>query len=316
MNEKQATPAQKTPPLLVTGAHRSGTTWVGTMLAASDIYAYISEPLNVWHRPGVFNAPIDNWYTYICEDNEERYLPAFRDTLSLSYQLLPEIFSLRSLKDLGRMGRDAWRMAYGRFAWRSPLLKDPFAVFSAPWFAKRLGCQVVITVRHPAAFVSSLLRQGWRFNFSDLLDQPLLMRDWLAQFEAEMQRVKNSFDPLEQASLIWRLVYHVVHQYRQQGQPFHIIRHEDLSLQPVQGFRELYGQLGIPFSEQAEARIRLSSDADNPSELAENEVHSVKLNSRANIKNWQKRLTQEEIKRVRQLTPDVAAHFYTDEDWA
>lgn len=316
MTEKQAQTAQKVPPLLVTGAHRSGTTWVGTMLAASRYYAYISEPLNVWHRRGVFRAPIEHWYTYICEDNEDQYLPAFQDTLGLRYQLLPEITSLRSLKDLGRMGRDAWRMAYGRFARQSALLKDPFAVFSAPWFAQQLGCQVVITVRHPAAFVSSLLRQGWRFNFNDLLDQPLLMRDWLAPFEAEMQRGKSTNDPIEQASLLWRLVYYVVQQYQQQNQPFQVVRHEDLSLQPVEGFRELYQQLDIPFSQKAEARIRQSSGADNPSEQNKDKIHSVRLNSRANIKNWQKRLTDEEIKRVRDLTLDVAEHVYTDEDWA
>jgi LPS sulfotransferase NodH len=40
-------------PILVTGAHRSGTTWVGKILCASGEAAYISEPLNLWHRPGV-----------------------------------------------------------------------------------------------------------------------------------------------------------------------------------------------------------------------------------------------------------------------
>ena len=50
-------------PILVTGAHRSGTTWVGKMLAASREVAYISEPLNKWHRPGVMAIPVEYWYT-------------------------------------------------------------------------------------------------------------------------------------------------------------------------------------------------------------------------------------------------------------
>ncbi|UCF28983.1 MAG: sulfotransferase family protein, partial [Chloroflexota bacterium] len=57
-------------PILVTGAHRSGTTWVGKMLAAGRETAYISEPLNVWHRPGVLRVPTQYWYTYINEDNQ------------------------------------------------------------------------------------------------------------------------------------------------------------------------------------------------------------------------------------------------------
>ena len=34
-------------PILVTGAHRSGTTWVGRMLCASGEAHYVSEPFNV-----------------------------------------------------------------------------------------------------------------------------------------------------------------------------------------------------------------------------------------------------------------------------
>jgi LPS sulfotransferase NodH len=56
-------------PILVTGTHRSGTTWVGKMLAADACTAYISEPLNVLHRPGVFRPKVKYWYQYICEDN-------------------------------------------------------------------------------------------------------------------------------------------------------------------------------------------------------------------------------------------------------
>ena len=57
-------------PILVTGGHRTGTTWVGKMLAASGEAAYISEPLNVLHRPGVMSTPVRHWYTYICPENE------------------------------------------------------------------------------------------------------------------------------------------------------------------------------------------------------------------------------------------------------
>lgn len=58
-------PKKSLSPILVTGAHRSGTTWVGKMLAANRRVAYISEPLNVFHRPGVFSAPVSHWYTML-----------------------------------------------------------------------------------------------------------------------------------------------------------------------------------------------------------------------------------------------------------
>jgi hypothetical protein len=101
-----ALPADRAP-ILVTGAHRTGTTWVGKMLAANPRTAYISEPLNLLHRPGVLRPPVQYWYTYICPENEADYLPAFQDTLRFRYHPLAEIVSLRSLKDVGRMGRDS-----------------------------------------------------------------------------------------------------------------------------------------------------------------------------------------------------------------
>jgi hypothetical protein len=175
--------------ILVTGAHRTGTTWVGKMLAAGREVAYVSEPLNRWHRSGVMRAPVQHWYTYICEDNEADFLPALQETRRFEYHTLSELRSIASPKDLLRMVRD-WSIFFtGRRYHQTLLIKDPFAVFSAAWFARRLDSMVVFTIRHPAAFVSSLKKLGWSFDFSDLLGQPLLMRDWLETYRSEMEEM-------------------------------------------------------------------------------------------------------------------------------
>lgn len=302
-------------PVLVTGAHRSGTTWVGKMLAASGHFGYISEPLNFWHRRGVFNAPVDHWYEYVSAKNEGTYLPAFDDLLNYRYHTWQEIKSLRSPKDVGRMVRDAWRFRQGRKQNLVPLLKDPFAVFSAQWFARRLGCRVVITVRHPAAFYSSLKRLDWSFSFNHMLKQPLLMEDWLEPFSSEMTSVQSAGDRLDRACLLWRMIYHVVEQYKEVKQPFTIVRHEDLSLEPIEEFSKIYKKLWIAFDQDTQAKILESTSQENPSETTKKDIYSVKLNSQKNVKSWQTRLTGEEIKRVRDLTADVAPYFYDDQDW-
>lgn len=303
-------------PILVTGAHRSGTTWAGKILAASSETAYISEPLNVLHRPGVFSASIRHWYTYICSENEAQYLPALQETLAFRYHLAAEIRSLRSRKDFLRMGRDWTTFLRGRFRGLTPLIKDPFAVFSAPWFAERLNCRVVITVRHPAAFASSLKRLKWNFDFSDLLQQPLLMRDWLEPFRQSMEEMQHHpEDIIGQSSLLWKMIYQVVLTYQEQFPSFQIVRHEDLSLQPVEGYRRLYEALGLNFSAQVEKTIFETSSSENPSELSRNAVHSVHLDSRANLKNWKRRLEPDEIERIRSITECVACRYYDSKDW-
>jgi len=300
--------------ILVTGAHRSGTTWVGKMLAADADTAYISEPLNVQHRPGVFHAPVKYWYQYICHENENEFLPAFQSLFDYDYHLLDEIRSIRSRKDFLRMGRDFMIFYYALERGQRALLKDPFAVFSFPWFAQKLNCKIVITVRHPAAFASSLQRLGWNFDFKNLLDQPLLMRDHLEAYRDEMSAIKAD-DVLGQASLLWKLIYRSVHTTRSLIPDLQIVRHEDFSRDPINRYRDLYASLGLGFTARVEKIILNSSSSENPSELSLKKTYSVKLDSAANVKNWKKRLTAEEIKRIRQMTEGVSEWYYSNEDW-
>lgn len=303
-------------PILVTGAHRTGTTWVGKMLAASDEAAYISEPLNVMHRPGVMRAPVPHWYQYIHTDNQQDFEAAFQEMLQLRYHPWLEIKSLRSTKDLLRMLRD-WRIFYaGRKHHQCPLLKDPFAVFSIPWFNQTLGCQVVVTVRHPAAFASSLKRLNWPFDFTHLLSQSQLMQDWLEPYRPQMQAlVEQPQDIIGQASLLWSMVYHVVQAYRQQVPDILVVRHEDLSIDPIGGFMQLYDQLGLHFTQDAREMIIGFSSSTNPKELSKKKVHAVQLDSRANINNWKHRLQKDEIDRIREFTSRVASVYYPEGSW-
>jgi hypothetical protein len=301
-------------PILVTGTHRSGTTWVGKMLAADAMTAYISEPLNVLHRPGVYRVKVDHWYPYVCEDNGNEYLPAFQELLEFDYHLWDEIRSLRSRKDFLRMGRDFLIFYNGLMRGQRALLKDPFAVFSMPWFAKHLNCKVVITVRHPAAFASSLKRLTWPFDFQNLLDQPLLMRDHLELYRDEMQSMKPD-DIIGQAALLWKMIYYSVHATCERNPDFIVVRHEDLSRDPVPGYRDLYKLLDLAFTSRVEKTILNSSNSENPVELSRKKIHGFKLDSRANIDIWKKRLSVEEVDRIHKMTEEISALYYSDAEW-
>ncbi|HET9910069.1 MAG TPA: sulfotransferase domain-containing protein [Anaerolineales bacterium] len=305
----------KLQPLLLTGAHRSGTTWIGRMLALDPSTAYISEPLNVLHRPGVFRVPIHHWYQYICEENEGEYLPAFHEVLEFKYHFWDEIRSIRSLRDFLRMGRDFKIFYSGLEEGRRALLKDPFAVFSTEWFAQKLNVKIVISVRNPLGFVSSLKRLNWTFDFQDLLDQPLLMRDHLEAYRSQMESAQMK-NVIEQGALLWKMIYKTVHSTLSRNPDFIIVRHEDFSRDPITEFRKLYQTLGLDYTHHIDKTILDSSSSENPMELSGKKVHDVRLDSRANMSNWKKRLTEDEINRVRAVTEDVAQLFYTDAEWA
>jgi hypothetical protein len=300
--------------LLVTGIHRSGTTWVGRMLAAVGNTTYVNEPLSLLHRPGVLHLNIKHWYAYIIQENEAEILPAFNDLLNLRYFLFDEIRSIRSRKDVLRMGRDFSSFWKGRIGGSRVLLKDPFASFSIPWFADRLNCQVVITIRHPAGFASSLKRLNWPFQIEDLLAQSLLMRDYLEPYRVEMESILRD-DVIGRACLLWKVLYGTIHQTLQQRPDLIAVRHEDLSRDPVNGFRDLYKKLDFTFTPKVEDAILNSSSSENPTELSKQKTHSVKLDSRANLDNWKKRLSTAEITRIRKMTEDVSHLFYSDNEW-
>jgi hypothetical protein len=218
------------------------------------------------------------------------------------------------------MGRDRWAFFQGKVHHLRPLLKDPFAVFSIPWFIQRLGCQVVITIRNPAAFASSLKRLDWHFQFGDLLKQPLLMRDWLEPYRSELEEFaahNGEAGPAiaTQAGLLWRIIYATVARMREQFPEIQLVRHEDLSVDPLAGYGALYQTLGLKYSPEAQEVIRKSSSAENPKETPSGNAFAVNLDSRGSLKNWKKRLRTAEIEHLQQLTGQLAAEYYPDFNW-
>jgi hypothetical protein len=77
----------------------------------------------------------------------------------------------------------------------------------------------------------------------------------------------------------------------------------------------LYAALGLPFTAKVEETILNSSSSENPAKLSKNKTHSVKLDSRANLDNWKKILTLEEVTRIRNITDGVSQLFYSDNEW-
>ena len=303
-------------PILITGAHRTGTTWMGKMLALDPGITYVSEPLHLGHSRGVLSQPVENWYSYICDDNGAQFENAFQNTIQFKYQLWTAIQHSRNWRLAGKVVRDFPIFLTSRLLNRRALLKDPFAVLSVPWFISALDAQVVIMVRHPIPFVSSLKRLGWSFNFDHLLNQPLLMRDHLEPFRSDMVHSKlDELDIVGQGILLWRMIYSLVHQYKTQGHDIQLVWHENLSQRPLPIFEELFQKLGIVFSQQIEEKIIISTQTSNPNEVAVYDEHAVKLNSLANLRNWKKRLTDSEIERIDTGTRDVVKDFYELGEW-
>ena len=311
--------------ILVTGLPRSGTSWIGKMLQASGEVVYVNEPLNPIHppgrSPGVLNAEVSHRMQYICPDNDERWVAAFSDTLRLRYHLIAELRRNHTPYDLARAVNDSADFTIGRLRRRRALLDDPFSIMSVAWFAQRLGCRVVVSVRHPVSFIGSWRRLGWKPHLHELLAQPLLMRDLLGPYEDELRAMADSPDPVAKAALFWRVTYDALGDLdaRQPGL-LHLRRYEDLATNPEAGFRELYALCGLTWTERARKRIARAT-TDHGSAKAQRTWTGVlsrtafrPMDSRSALGSFRDRLSQQEIDQVHEMTATVAARYYDARD--
>jgi hypothetical protein len=307
-------------PILVTGAPRSGTTWVGRMLAEAPGVFYIHEPFNLDYPPslGICDARFKYWFTHITRETDAQYYRAIRNTLAFRYNWAGALSSLRTIEDARKTIAEGHRFIDQRRRRSVPLIKDPIALFSAEWLSERFGMQVVMMIRHPAAFVSSIKILNWSHPFSHFLSQPHLMRTFLQPFEGEIRQYANREHPIfDQAILLWRLIYHTVNVLRDQHKGWVYLRHEDLSRNPIGSFRDVFDRLGLVFADHVPEVITLYSGPENPTQPFEHigTESALKRNSFSNISNWKRRLSAAEIAQIRDLVEPLSSRFYSEEDW-
>ena len=299
--------------ILVTGSHRSGTTWTGNMISLSKEVHYINEIFNPWRDPGRCQIDFDKWFTYLPLGTTEPYLSALQETIiEHRYHLLR---GLMSVKTLGELKARFLEFSRNLVAAQKPdlrsLLKDPIALFSAEWLADSFNMDVVVMIRHPAYFVSSLLKNQYNFPFEDLLSQDNLMEDYLADFSTEIQQAPTN--PLDQAILLWRIFYHVVWIYQGKFPSWLYVRYEDLATDPLNGFKRIYRELNLDWNPELAREISSFSSPDNPVETRES--MDIRRNSREMIQQWKNRLTKYTIQKIKEETADVWPGYYQESDW-
>jgi hypothetical protein len=298
--------------ILVTGAPRSGTSWVGRMVSQAPHVRYVHEPFNITSRPCHCGVKFDYWFQYVSSNNKR----LFHD--HLGHTIFP------GFSRIGLLNQVTWMWQSKRIRplagyFRSYLshrvvVKDPLAVISAETVADLFDMDVVVVVRHPAAVVSSYKQLHWSHPFSHFLQQPQLMEEHFAPYRAEIEDVaRHRYGVVDEAALLWKLIHSVVVTYRERRPSWVVVRYEDLASNPIEGFRNMFERVRLPFSHRASDVIRAHSPSgygpDTPSPYA------IKRDSHHVMSKWKNDLTVTEVDRIRARVQDVASVFFTDEDW-
>ena len=300
----------------VTGIHRSGTSWVAKMISFADDFVVKDEEIfNLGHP--IQKSPIKQWYTHICEENEQDYFDFVNRVLANKYGLIDSFAKARSFRQFAQVCWHKGRSTRRQFT--SPnnrlILVEPNGLLSAEWFHRRCGFTIVVLIRHPASFVGSLKRLGWRFDFRNLAEQDVLMRKYFSDYRHEIENPPASHDIIGQGILLWKLMYTVVLNYQKQFGDWVYVRHEDLARDPISGYRALYERLGLKFAREHEEAIHHFSTDTNPGEVSVSQIGEIRRNSKATITTWKRRLSADEILRVKEGVWPVAQYWYGDGDW-
>ncbi len=307
-------------PIIVTGANRSGTTWIGRILSLPRNVHYVHEPFNSYYKPnhrGPVPCPLVRQFHYVTDTEKPEVMnyvlsriKHHDNTGNRSPDDLPRRSALQSFFHSPMSATEVFRPS-------RPLIKDPTALMSAQWLAEALDAEVVIVIRHPAGYVSSIRRMGWRYDLNNLLEQPDLTHAYLGPLEEAIRHhiTHHESDALGEAILFWKVCCRVASLLRQKHPHWQIVRHEDLSRDPVDAFRNLYDSLSLPYNTDIQAHIQRCTSADHPVEADPGRTHHLNRNSRRNMTIWKQRLSDDDILRIRNESRDIADAFYSDDDW-
>ncbi|MGF1452299.1 MAG: sulfotransferase [Opitutales bacterium] len=288
-----------TQPILVTGSHRSGSTWVGQTLAMAPGTTYYNEPFNVEPSTYALDGLARQHFTYAEDLDQNRAKAAFQKLLDR------------------RTGKPYPRRTPQRYLpWTRggrQIIKDPIACLSSDWIARNFDVAVLVIIRHPGAFTDSLRRMGWEPDLAMFTSQPGLVRDHLQEIQPTLRAYDNDF--ITRAALSWKLIHTVLQTYIERHPEWIVRTHEQISLNPVDEFRELYRTFDLTWNATIATQIAEQTGEGNQPDANSTEQHVLKRDSRANITRWQERLNADEMEIIRRITYPEWTNYYQESDW-
>jgi hypothetical protein len=269
------------------------------MLSFADGTLLAHEPFNIEPWAYALNGMAKQWFTYAPALPQEAALKAF-----------DKVLERRTRKIFLKKEPRHWLppLRRGRL-----IIKDPIAALSSDWLANNFELDVVVLMRHPAAFAASLKRLGWAHPFEHFLEQEMLMGDYLEPYRSLI--ASPTEDIVEQAGIIWICLYGVLSAYLEKNPGWILRKHEDLSRDSIPELKELYGKLGLEWTAATERKVESYTHAANPANAPEGIAHQLRRDSVTNISKWRRSLSEEEVGRVYEFTHPVASLYYSDEEW-
>lgn len=299
--------------MVISGLHRSGTTFVGDILRHAGV-SIVHEPLN--EDFGMSDVPMA--YPFV-ESRSDACSQLLDDAINLSRPWNKDTTYIQA-RGIHRWiyalsgGRSGLRWGWLRFRTKFGIapthlcLKDPFMSLATPYLVKYHGVNVVCMVRHPAAIHYSTEKQNWRFDVDNLLNQPEL----IARYGADIPRWHWNLAHEHAAAsiaLLWKLMMRINVALAQENKRLLMIRHEELCIKPQETARSICKHFGIPYTPALKQFVFEHSEGDR-AEARDGITHDFRRNSRALVNVWRGRISGEDEAMMREIVGEEVDRYY------
>ena len=306
--------------IFVTGAIRSGTTFVGRILSLPLEVDYIHEPFNsMCGMPG-----IERDYRYVRPSLDTEQMQSYHEltqsifnyNLTLrSWHPQSDPWLRKAIKRItGSRGPFYLRLAKTNPFHQAAVIKDPTGSLLSEYLHLHFGAKPVIVIKHPTSFIASLKRVNWWPHPGKMKDQPHLIEDYFSD-EADFLHKKWS-SPILRSAAYWRALNKVFLAQTSKYPDWQVITHEELSQHPVSNFRTLYEALALPWSEAIKKKIIKQTQNNHSAEAKKGLVQDFQRNSKDIFEMRRNSLSIEERRAIFEIVEDVALQIYSKESFA
>jgi len=268
---------------LLASSGRSGSTWLGDMLAATPGVQQIFEPLDP--RNSATYRQLMDWPPHLTPSAFRRhYLRPGADD--------PQWQAFWADVLGGRVRTYLTDYARSSFFPRRFLIKTIRANMMLGFIDARFHPAIILLARHPAAVINSMfyrVRATWPADARDLLMQEALVEDYLRPWVGEIEQISDGFEALA----VWWAVENRVALSQMQGRRHYLIFYEWLSLRPQQEITGLLRWLGMTADAVPEALLHRYSRMTSVKQRQSTEQDVMKR-----LSAWQGELSADEQRLV------------------
>lgn len=304
--------------ILVTGVPRSGTTFLGRVIALSPQTNYLWEPLNSRFRMGM-----EYHYPYLGSSSSLKKKQVCNDIIrnTVDYKNLKANYG-RYKKDPGGLWmlfkiNLGWKIAALKHRLYKPqvsVIKDPIALFLSRYLMEEFDFKIIVVLRHPAAVYLSRRGLGWEHDFDLWRSQDDFYSEHYRDYEGVLEGFSK--DLIANSSLHWLVCYGYVRRLLDLSlENLLIVRHEDLCRQPEEELKRVFSFLSLDFTPKISRGLTQLTGGSKVERVSRDLSRVERRDANRLSDKWKMGITQEDLERIKGITGEIASFFYPEKEF-